>query len=357
MKKIITLLIAFLLASSVTVLALPKPSVNATFDVEDFHVEISADGLSPYSRVTLVAVPNESTVEAVFAGGTPAYIEQIEAGADGKINKRVVFSSSNADGIKYKIYLITNSGTYTSGEFQYLLDSLAIPAKNSINRANSSSMYSTLIGCDTSLGLDMTEYNALSEDNKKKAAALLYSLRPPGGFEEIADIHKAFAKAVCTVCVPLSSSPSDVLNKYSDKLGIDISLLNSLTDEGILSFNSFIKTKTYSDEKALTDGYEEAVFVAQARCVQTVGEMQNLFLNTYSSKLNLDKSKYSKLISPISVFTSLYNSKHQIAGFTDAKSKFESLSLEIYSKQEKNTSKPQSSGGSSGGGIDRKSVV
>lgn len=348
MKKILLLLIICVAFSGLTVLAADAPNVTATLDIEDYYVEISASGLTPYQRVILVAVPEGSTAEQVLLSGASAYLQQIETGAGGTVNTRVLFSSY-AEAVKYKICVLDIAGTYSSRSFQYLIESQATPAKNSINSANATTMYAALSGCDVSLALDMTEYDRLpTEADKKTVASLLYSERPQGGFEDIASIHKAFGKAVATVSAPLASSPYTVIEKYADNLGIDTTNLTSLTADEKSAFDTYVKTKTYSDADDLVEGCDEAIFTAKIRCAKTAGEVENMIFKAYPSRLILDRTYYDKLISPSDVITAIFNSRTNIDGFADAKSKFEASAYQAYQNQ---PTQGQSQGSSSSGGF------
>ena len=323
MKRVGAILtIICMLFSSTFVFADSSISIQAELDVRDFYVDIQADGLAAFSRVTLIAVPEESLPETVLESGTAAYIEQVEVGIGGVLKRHVAFAEDTKAGY-YVIYLIDgNTGnSYISAPFSYLsMEKIQIGLEALNNAGNSDGIKAALEQYAEDLGLDVTEYESLNEAKQVKTAEMFLSVKPSDGYTSIAEVHRLFGSCVATVALPVSNEPLALLEKYAEYLDVDISILKQCTASEQNEAIEFLQGKSFTVPGEISDVFSEAVFVGKVNCASTAGNLQNYFLTTYADVLNLDLTSYNALIYPIKVFSSmLYKS---VTGYDDAKEKF-----------------------------------
>lgn len=357
MKKTgIILTILCILLCGMVVFAEEEVRVQASLDVSDYCVDIHAEGLPAFSRAVLMAVLQGESAEDSLNSGRPAYVEQIVAGANGKIDRHVAFADGTKSGM-YVIHVIIGEigevgNDYQSVPFRYLVGSQTKETLERLNRADKKGMKDALKGCDESIALDMTEYNnELSSAEQEKTAEMLHTMRPAAGFSEIKEVHDAFGACVASVALPNAKEPLKLLEKYAQNLGIDYSLLGQCTADEQKAAAAFLQKKTDLTPEILKKIFPESVFVGKVQCAETSGDMKRYFLTDYEKELDLDLTKYQTLIYPNRVFSALYQLKNSISGYEDAREKF-AVEVNKQAKAEKNqdTGSGGSHGGTGGGG-------
>lgn len=347
MKKVgVILTVICMLFSSTFVFADSSISIQAELDVSDFYVNIQADGLAAFSRVTLIAVPEQSLPETVLESGTVAYIEQAEVGVGGTLHRRVAFAEDTKPGY-YVIYLIDgNTGnSYVSAPFSYLSMEKIRAGLEALNNAGIDDIKDVLEQYAEDFGLDMTEYETMSEANQEKTAKMFLSVKPANGYTDTANVHSLFGACVAAAALPVSKEPLALLEKYAQYLEIDVSQLKQCTANEQNKALEFLCKKTFAEPKEISEVFAEAIFVGKVSCSDTAGILQKYLLTEYADVLNLNLTSYNSLMYPIKVFSSMLG--ESVTGYDDAKNKF-------YAAVQKEASAQASSGairpGGSGGG-------
>ena len=323
MKRVgVILTVICICLNSVFVFADSGISVRAELNIKDFYVDIQAEGLTAFSRVSIIAVPENSTAVSVMESQNAAYIEQVEVGNNGVIKRHVAFLKDTKPG-KYAIYL-TDSGTgktYTSNAFSYLDSEKIKEGLKAFNSAkNADEMKAALESYAEDIGLDMMEYKDLSEENRKKTAEVFFSLRPSGGYASAEEVHRLFGASTAVVALPLSKNPLAIIEKYAESIGIDISELKKCASNEQDEALRFLQKKAFSVPDDIKDAFPEAIFVGRVNCADTAGKLQKYILTDYAGILNLDLSSYNSLNNPVNVFSSMLG--NSISGYEDLKTKF-----------------------------------
>lgn len=354
MKRVgIILTVICILLGSVVVFADGGISVHAKLDVNDFYVDIQAEGLTAFSRISLIAVPENSSVISVMKSGSAPYIEQLEIGSDGVLKRHVAFLKNTKPG-NYVIYLNDTSAnkTYKSEPFSYLdIEKISLALKAFNSAKNADEMMTAIETYASDIGMDMTEYNDFEAGgtNRKKIAGLFLSLKPSGGYTSASDVQGSFGASAAVVALPLSDNPFALIEKYAENIGADISELKSCTQKERDEAMKFLQKKTFSVPDDIKTGIPEAVFVGKVNCADTAGKLQKYLLTDYSDVLNLDLSSYRRLNNPVNVFS--YMLKEDVGGYDDAKMKFYSAVSSVASAESSNKGGGSSgSGGGSGSG-------
>lgn len=320
-------------------------SVSAKLNFQNFNVDIQGMGLEPLAQINVVAVPENENPISVTEAGTAAYIGQTVADAEGSVKLSIGFRPDSKGGV-YEICLIDSASgiIYRSNAFQFRHGEAMLSALEAVNKASRTEMSAALEQCREGMLLDMTEYDTL-EIRKQKAAEMLYTIRPAGGFADVFAVHAGFGSCVAATAITGSETPEELLKKYGENLGIDLTLLTEdCTGEAKAYALALLSGEEYASPEELAQAYPEAVFAGRVSKAKTAGEIQTYFLDTYAEVLKLDLTEYKKLSNPVKVFSELLGG--EIKGYSDARSRFNSA----VANQAKAEESDGSHGGSTGGG-------
>lgn len=320
MKKlgIVLLLLCFLLASG-TVMAETEVTISAQLDVSDFCIDVTVDGLTPFARISVFAMPKDAELGTAIAANKGVYAEQTMVGASGGLQRHIGFLSSAKAG-EYVIVIAdeTADKVYKSEPFAYRTEKDMENALGAVNGATAETIVTVLTENNGALLLDTTEYDLL--EDQTAVAGMFLNARPATGFTKPEEIHNAFGAAVATVAMKTSKTPVLLLTKYADALGIDGALLAACSADEATAAMEVLQEKAYTSPSALAQAYPGAIFAGKVNAAATAGEIRTYFLTTYAEKLTLDLTDYNKLSNPLQVFVTLMNQK--VTGFEDAKEKF-----------------------------------
>ncbi|MEE1013749.1 MAG: S-layer homology domain-containing protein [Clostridia bacterium] len=353
MKKlgIVLLLLCIVFAGS-PVLAEKEVTVSAQLNVSDFCVDVTADGLTPFVRASVFAIPAipENTelataLTTALTASSSVYAEQTILGLEGSLKRHIGFLS-NAKAGEYVIVIAdeATNQVYVSEPFAYRTEKDMDIALGAINKATEETVVADLKEHGGTLLLDTTEYDLLKDPTA--AAVMFLKERPVGGFKKPADVHSAFGAAVATSVLKTSENPAELLMKYADALEIDSALLAGCSADESAAAMDVLQQTVYASPDALAKAYPGAIFAGKVNTAAIAGEVRTYFLTTYAKELALDLTKYNKLSNPLQVFVTLMNQK--VTGFDDAKDKFDDA-VAAQAEAEKEPS-GNSTGGFGGGG-------
>ena len=351
MKKLgIALLLLCLLVTSGTVMAETEVTISAQLDVSDFCVDVTADGLTPLSRISIYIMAKimakDAELGTALAANKGVYAEQTVIGANGSLQRHIGLLNSAAAG-EYVVVIAdeTANEVYTSEPFAYRTEKDMENALAAINKATEDTIVKVLADNQAALLLDTTEYDLLN--NQTTAAVMFLNARPVAGFTKPEEIHSAFGAAVTTAAIKTSENPVALLTKYAEALGVDSTLLANCSAEEAAAAMEVLQEDAFTSPEALAKAYPGAIFAGKVNAAETAGEVRRYFLETYAEELALDLTDYNKLSNPLQVFVTLM--KQKVTGFEDAKKKFDAA-VEAQAEAEQKSGQSSSSGSSGFGG-------
>lgn len=337
----------FCLFLNMIAFASEEPSVTAKQNTRTYFVEVEAEGLSPFVRYSVIAVPENKEPEDIMNVGGYVYSAQRLADATGKIQLNAGFAESAAGG-KYRILFVEaqSEKIYYSDFFDYLSGSDFENAFVRVNQATADTMQKTLDDFGAWLGFDMKEYSLAADTEKEKIAKLFFENRPEDGYADAETARESFEQAVLTVLVSNRELSISVIEAYGGALAEKLKQVTDIETKNAIA--DVLSEKSYSSVRVLEKEFDEIIFAGKCRAAETAGVLQRYLLETYDDVLGLKLENYNSLRNPTTVFANMLN--NQIDGYSSAAELFYS-SVAAQLKKESTSSDSGSSAGGGGGGF------